>query len=292
LFQSDAASGQFTSLAAKEVHRYAQALRLGYAQVQRTGLLTMRDIVTIQETLEGNRAGFRKVLGTALKHSQTGEVVYMPPQHPEQIIQYMGNLEAFLNNDELCDWDPLTKMAVIHHQFESIHPFYDGNGRTGRILNVLYMVKAGLLGSPVLYMSRYVNQHKSDYYRLLQAVRDTGEWSDWVLFLLTAVEETARQTTGLVLAIKQLMQDHKHKIRGGLPKIYSQDLVNNLFAHPYTKIEYVERDLGVHRLTATKYLDALCGIDILTKHRIGRDNFYMNNRLFQLLGSIYEPTAK
>lgn len=280
LYQSDAVSGQFASLAAKEVHRYAQALRLGYAQVQRTGLLTIRDILTIQETLEDNRAGFRKVPGTALKHSQT-----------EQILRHMGQLESFVNNDELCDWDPLTKMAVIHHQFESIHPFYDGNGRTGRILNVLYMVKAGLLGSPVLYMSRYVNQHKTDYYRLLQTVRDTGEWSDWVLFLLTAVEETARQTTGLVLAIKQLMQDHKHKIRGELPKIYSQDLVNNLFAHPYTKIEYVERDLGVHRLTATKYLDALCGIDILAKHRIGRDNYYMNKKLFQLLGSVYEPTA-
>lgn len=288
LYQSDAISGKFPSLAAKEVHRYAHALRLGYAQVQQTGLITIRDILTLQEILEENRAGFRKVPGTALKHSQTGEVVYTPPQHPEQIVQHMNNLETFLNDDTLCDWDPLTKMAVIHHQFESIHPFYDGNGRTGRIMNVLYMVKQDLLGSPVLYLSRYINQHKADYYRLLQNVRETGEWHEWLLFLLTAVEATARQTTGLVQAIKQLMQEHKHKIRGELPKIYSQDLINNLFSHPYTKIEYVERDLGVHRLTATKYLEALCRIEILTKHRIGRENFYMNRKLFQLLGSVYD----
>lgn len=190
----------------------------------------------------------------------------------------MNNLEIFLNDDTLCDWDPLTKMAVIHHQFESIHPFYDGNGRTGRILNVLYMVKQDLLGSPVLYLSRYINQHKTDYYRLLQSVRDTEEWNEWLLFLLTAVEVTAKQTTGLVQAIKQLMQEHKHKIRGELPKIYSRDLINNLFSHPYTKIEYVERDLGVHRLTATKYLEALCRIEILT----------MNYKLFRLLGSVYD----
>lgn len=283
LYRSDSLARQFISLAAKEVHNYATALKNGFEQVQSSGLLTNRDILAIQACIEENDAGFCVLPGTALKNQQTGEVVYTPPQHPDEVVQLMDNLERFINDDQLCDWDPLTKMAVIHHQFESIHPFYDGNGRTGRIINVLYLVQQGLLGSPVLYLSRYINQHKPDYYRLLQAVRDTGEWEEWLLFMLEAVDQTARQTTLLTHGIKALMQQHKDRLRNELPKIYSQDLVNNLFRHPYTKIEFVMNELQVHRNTASRYLEELVGIGLLSKHRLGKENFYLNDALFQLL---------
>lgn len=286
LYRSDSVARHFVSVAAKEVHSYATALRNGFEQVKRTGLLTHNDILAIQACVEENRAGLRKLPGTALVNGQTGATVYTPPQHPDDIVALMSNLERFINDDALCDWDPLTKMAVIHHQFESIHPFYDGNGRTGRIVNILYLVRQGLLGSPVLYLSRYINQHKADYYRLLQATRDTGNWTDWLLFMLDGVEQTARQTTALIIAIVALMQRHKHTVRAELPKIYSQDLINNLFRHPYTKIDFVMNELQVHRNTASRYLDELVRIGLLTRHKLGKENFYMNNALHELLSQV------
>ncbi|RYZ63303.1 MAG: Fic family protein, partial [Proteobacteria bacterium] len=206
LYRSDSLTRQFVTLSAKEVHNYATALRNGFEQVKRFGLLTTSDILQIQASIEENSAGFRKLPGTALKNQQSGEVVYIPPQHPDEIISLMGDLEAFINDDTRSDFDPLTKMAVIHHQFESIHPFYDGNGRTGRIINILYLVQQDLLGSPVLYLSRYINQNKADYYRLLQKVRESGLWEEWLLWMLEGVEQTSRQTTTLIRDIAALMQ--------------------------------------------------------------------------------------
>lgn len=283
LYRSDSASRLFVTLAAKEVHNYAAALRAGFGRVHRSGLLTNNDILTIQSDIEENRAGFRKLPGTALKNEQTGDVVYTPPQHPDEILALMGNLEQFINDPALSEWDPLTKMAVIHHRFESIHPFYDGNGRTGRIINILYLVQQGLLDSPVLYLSRYINQHKADYYRLLQAVRDDGHWQSWLLFMLEGVEQTAQQTTRLIVEIEALMQQHKHRLRTELPKIYSQDLVNNLFRHPYTKIEFVAQELQVTRQTAARYLDAVVELGLLGKHRLGKVNYYLNEDLYRRL---------
>lgn len=283
LYQSDVAARRFVTLAAKEVHNYAAALREGFEKVKRTGLITTNDILEIQARIEENRAGFRKLPGTTLKNDATGEVVYTPPQHPDEIVALMGNLERFLNEPDLCDWDPLVRMAVAHHQFESIHPFYDGNGRTGRILNILYLVQQDLLGSPILYLSRFINQNKNDYYRLLQHPRDTGSWEPWLLFLLEGIEQTAHQTTALVSGIQALMLSTKHRLRGELPKIYSQDLINNLFRHPYTKIEFLMEELGVTRKTASKYLEQLVGIGVLSKHKLGKDNYYLNNALFDLL---------
>ncbi|HPH70748.1 MAG TPA: Fic family protein, partial [Kofleriaceae bacterium] len=284
LFSSDSAAEIFASIAAKEVHNYATALRQGFEAVVRTQLLTINDILNIQALIEENNAGFRRLPGTALKHSGTGATVYTPPQHGDEIIALMTNLEAFINNDELCDWDPLVKMAVMHHQFETIHPFYDGNGRTGRILNILYLVKAGLLGAPVLYLSRYISQRKAEYYALLQAVRDqaplgnvAAAWEPWLLFMLGGVEETSRQTTALVIKIRELMAQHKRTVRAQLPKIYSQDLIDNLFKHPYTRVEFMTKDLLVHRNTATTYLDALVGIGLLSKHKRGKESYYLND---------------
>ncbi|NJM67209.1 MAG: Fic family protein [Acaryochloris sp. RU_4_1] len=299
LFRSDAASQKFVTVAAKEVHFYANALRYGFEQVRSQGLLTNNHILKVQSIIEENSAGFRTLPGTALKNEATGEVIYSPPQDANEVVALMENLERFMNDEALCDWDPLTKMAVIHHQFESIHPFYDGNGRTGRIINILYLVQQGLLKIPVLYLSRYINQNKGEYYRLLQAVRlervksvesgklDVGSgeveiWEDWILFMLEGVEQTSRQTIVLVDEIKRLMWVMKQRMRDELPKIYSQDLLNNLFRHPYTKIEFVTDELQVHRNTAMKYLDELVRLGLLSKHRFGKENYYINDDLFEL----------
>lgn len=292
IYRSDNATRHFVTLAAKEVHNYAAALRDGFEQVKRSGLLTTNHILAVQAGIEENSAGLRKLPGTALKNDLTGEVVYTPPQHPDDIAALMGNLERFINQPDLCDWDPLTRMAVIHHQFESIHPFYDGNGRTGRVINILYLVQQGLLETPVLYLSRYINQHRADYYRLLQAVRETGAWEEWLLFMLEGVAQTAAQTTTLVVDIKALMQQTKHRLRTELPKIYSQDLINNLFRHPYTKIDFVMAELMVHRNTATKYLDELVRIELLSKHKVGKVNYYLNQPLFELLHAVGVRNAR
>jgi Fic family protein len=285
LFKSDAFPSLPDNPAAKEVHHYTQALRTGYKLVHKTGLLTANHIIEIQAELEKNKAGFRKLPGTALKNN-AGDTVYTPPQDADSIAALMRDLEQFINDDESFDADPLIKMAIIHHQFESIHPFYDGNGRTGRIINVLYLMQKGLLNIPVLYLSRHIVRTKADYYRLLQAVRDQNDsprsWEAWVLYMLTAVELTAQQTIDTVDAIKQALMDYKHRIRAGY-KFYSQDLINNLFRHPYTKIEFVERDLKVSRLTATKYLDALTDGGYLHKKKVGRSNYFINITLNDIL---------
>lgn len=271
----------FSSPAAKEVKNYTNALKKGFDLVRKNRVLSNNYILQIQEELEQNDAGFRKQPGTTLKNSK-GEIVYTPPQDYNTIVSLMKNLENVINDAAFMGVDPLVKMAAIHYQFESIHPFYDGNGRTGRIINILYLVTQDLLNLPILYMSGYIVKNKSEYYRLLQAVRDTNEWEAWILFMLDGVEKTAFQTILMINHIRELMHSYKHGIRTKLPKIYSQDLLNNLFRHPYTKIEFVMEDLGVTRLTATKYLNKLCQEGFITKQKYGRSNFYINQPLYQL----------
>ena len=277
-----------TSPAAKEVARYNRALRVGFDAVRHSGLLIGNHIIEIQSTLEQNRAGYRQVPGTVLKNG-AGQVVYTPPT-PERLPGLMSDLERFINDNELFNADPLVKMALIHHQFESIHPFYDGNGRTGRIVNVLYLVKEGLLDTPVLYLSRAIVQSKADYYRLLQEVRERDQWEPWVLYMLGAVERTAQDGIATIGAIKTALMQTKHRIRAGY-KFYSQDLLNNLFSHPYTKIEFLQQDLKVSRLTATRYLDALAADGLLKKQKIGRSNYYINEPLFRILAGVAPPTG-
>lgn len=267
--------------AAKEVRRYVQALNAGFDLVRTQGLLTGRHIQQIQFVLKGDTAGYRKLPGTALKNTR-GETVYTPPQDPAVILDLMSDLERFINDPDVFDADPLIKMALIHHQFESIHPFYDGNGRTGRVINVLYLVQQGLLGIPILYLSCHLVRTKPEYYRLLQGVRDQNGWEDWTLYMLTAVEETARWTIGVVSAIQAALLDYKHRIRAD-HKFYSQDLINSLFMHPYTKIDFVAHDINVSRLTASKYLEALTDGGFLEKRRLGRSNYYINTALYGLL---------
>ena len=198
----------------------------------------------------------------------------------------MANLEAFINRPAMSEIDPLIKMAIIHHQFESIHPFYDGNGRTGRIINVLYLVINRLLDLPILYLSRYITQNKSQYYKLIQAIRDkeenSQEWEEWILFILKGVEQTALDTTRLVQGISALMQRYKQTLRPLFGKNYKHELLNNLFYHPYTKIEFMQRDLMVQRKTAAKYLNMMVDAKVLVVVRIGRENYYINHALMDL----------
>lgn len=272
---------EVTSAGAKEVAHYRQALRVGFEEVARSGLLTNQHILTIQAELERNGAGFRKLPGTKLRSSD-GTNVYTPPQDFDSIVSLMNDLERFINDESIYEADPLIKMALVHHQFESIHPFYDGNGRTGRILNVLYLVKQDLLDIPVLYMSRHIVKTKLDYYRLLQDVRDHDAWEDWVIYMLDAVEQTAAAGIQTIQSIKDLFYDYKHRIRAQY-KFYSQDLINNLFSHPYTRIEFVQNELKVSRLTATRYLDDLVEGGFVFKQKIGRTNYYINRPLFLIL---------
>jgi len=282
LYKSELNLDAFKSLEAKEVQNYILALKKGFELIKKDNLLTNRTIIEVQETLEDNNAGFRKLPGTALKNAVTGEVIYTPPQDYEEINQLMSNLEKYINDSEMQDCDPLIKMAMIHFQFESIHPFYDGNGRTGRIINILYLILEGLQNLPILYLSNYIIKHKADYYRLLQKVRDENLWEEWLLFMIKGIEITARETIELIIKIKDLMLDFKHKLRDNY-KFYSQDLLNNLFKHPYTKIEFLVNDLGVSRLTAGNYLNKLAEDKMLRKDKLGTGNYYINVDLFELL---------
>ena len=271
-----------TNPASKEVLNYAKGLKMGFEIVRNEQLLLNKHILLIQEQLEANKAGFRTQAGTKLINSHN-EVVYTPPQDKDEILNLMANLEKFINDPEFSELDPLTKMAIIHYQFESIHPFYDGNGRTGRIINILYLVLQGLLDLPVLYLSRYIIQHKTDYYKALQGVRTKSDWETLILYLLKGVEVTAIETIEMVQNIKTLMQQTKQLLRSELPKIYSQDLLNNLFKNPYTKIEFLAIDLDVTKRTAQNYLDTIAEIGLLSKLKVGKSNYYINENLIKVL---------
>lgn len=283
LFQADLQLEGPESAAAKEVALYRDALKLGFDQLQKSGgLITNRTLIEMFRLLKRREGGFRVTPGTALKNDATGDVVYVPPQDAREIEGAMAALERFINEDERSTLDPLIKMALIHHQFESIHPFPDGNGRIGRILNVLYLARAGLLEIPILYLSRHITRTKGDYYRLLQEVRTKGAWEEWALYMLEAVAQTAQTTLALVEGMRAQMVSAKRRMRDELPNLYSQDLLNNLFRHPYTRIEFVVTDLKVSRQTAAKYLDLLAEKGFVEKHRSGRSNYYINTALVRL----------
>ena len=283
LFKVTVLKGEKVNQAAKEVENYRAALRESYRQTRASGLIRLNDILQMQAIIEPDRAGIRKIPGTIIGNAETGEVVYTPPQHPDEIIELLDNLVTYINDDQLSELDPLIKMALIHHQFESIHPFYDGNGRSGRIINILYLVKNDLLDLPILYLSRYIVRTKTEYYRLLQSVRDENDWQSWVLYIIKGIEETAKETIVFINQIRTLVLETKRRMRSDLPKIYSQDLLNNLFFHPYTKVQFVIDQLGVSRITATRYLNQLAEHGFVSKHKMGRTNFYVNEPLLRLI---------
>ena len=267
---------------AKEVVNYRNAVWIGYEQIKKDDFINTKTIVKIQEAIEHNNAGIRKLPGTELKNSITGKTIYTPPQNEKDIRNYLKNLENFINNKD-DDIDPLIKMCLIHYQFENIHPFYDGNGRTGRILNVLYLVLNQLIDSPILYLSKYINETKQDYYRLFNDVRENNNYENWIIYILKGIEITSKETIKLIESIQNEMKSYKEEFRNKLPKVYSKELLESLFYEVYTKIAYVEKACSVTRLTATSYLNQLEGIGLLESEKIGRDKIYKNVRLIKLL---------
>ena len=281
LYQALSAKGIEPDPATKEVLRYREAALFGFHFIQQKGFLSTNAIISIQKLLEENNAGIRKLPGTALRNASTNKIIYTPPDDHDVILKLMRNLENYINEQD--DISPLIKMAVQHYQFESIHPFYDGNGRTGRIINILHIILNGLLESPVLYLSDYIINNKSDYYRLLQEVRTKNKWEDWILYVLKGVEETSHETIVQIKAIQKLFISTQEKIKKEAPKAYDKELIEILFEHPYCKTEIVTTRLKISRITASKYLKQLHSIGVLKSKQVWKETLYINTKLFDLL---------
>lgn len=267
--------------AAKEALRYRAALFSGY-ETLKTRPLTARTAIDICSRIKGVDMDVRKTPGTQLKNSFTGEVIYTPPDGQQRLRDLLGNWETFANAED--DIDPLVRMAVLHYQFEAIHPFLDGNGRTGRILNILVLIQAGLLDIPTLYLSRHIVRTKGDYYRLLQGVTLRGEWEPWILYMLTAVESTGTWTNGRIRAIRDLMSNTSDHVKAMAPAIHSHELIETIFALPYTRIgNLVERGIAM-RVSASRYLKQLVEIGVLVEEKRGRDKVFIHRRYMDLLG--------
>ena len=278
LFQyADRADG--ADPATKEALRYRTALYDGYTHLEDYPLCT-NTAVDICTKLRAVQTDIRKTPGTVLR-DQNNNVVYTPPVGEDSIRELLANWERFIHGDD--DLDPLVKMAIAHYQFECIHPFPDGNGRTGRILNILYLIQSELLSLPILYLSRFILERRDDYYTLLRRVTEEGDWESWILFMLEAVESTSRWTTDKISIVRALMAETTEYVREKLPKIYTHELVQALFAQPYCRIDnLVERGVA-KRQTASTYLKQLVEIGVLEEMSVGREKLYINTRLLQEL---------
>lgn len=266
----------------KEVINYRKAIFKGYDLIKKQGFLRINDIDSIQKTIVENNAGIRALAGTVLKNDKTGEIVYTPPQEKDEILDLLSNFLEHFNINQ-TNLSPLIKLAVLHYQFESIHPFYDGNGRTGRILNILYLIINDLLDIPILYLSSYINKNKTDYYKLLNQVNRTDQWVDYILYMLKAIEETANNTIRKVNKIKEQLEKTIETVRKKAPKIYRKELVELIFEQPYSKIEFVVEKLKVERKAASRYLKKLEEIGVLKSQKIGREKLYLNEELIEIL---------
>ena len=281
LYRAFADDSEKVNLQTKEVLRYNDALWHGYNSLKNGRLLTTALFTEIVHIIKGTDAGVRKTSGTRIG-GRDGEIIYTPPEGEKLLRDKLENLEQFLYSES--DLDPLIKLAVLHYQFEAIHPFSDGNGRAGRILNILYLIEAGLLEMPVLYLSRYIIEHKPLYYEGLRRVTEEGDWEKWLLFILHAVEETAVATNRRVIEIRDLMQEIGEQVRRESPKIYSKDLIEVLFSQPYCRIRFIEQaNIVKSRQAASRYLQELTRIGILTRVTSGRETYYLNDRFLQLL---------
>lgn len=282
LFEAFSAADKNFDLQTKEVLRYRQALWAGYNQLKDRPLSTNL-FIDIVQTIKRNEAGIRKTLGTVIANPNTNKIIYTPPEGENLIRDLLKNLEWFIHSDD-DDLDPLVKMAVIHYQFEAIHPFNDGNGRTGRIINILYLVLEELLTLPVLYLSGYIISRKGDYYRLLRKVTEEADWESWILFMLEAIENTARETTSKIEGIIALLEETIDEAKARLPdRVYSKELIELLFEQPYCKIKFLV-DKGIaQRQTAGDYLNELENIGILESKKSGREKLYLNTALYNLL---------
>ena len=266
--------------ATKEALRYGKALYSGFQSLS-TRPLTKQTAIEVCSTIKGLDMEIRRVPGTNLIEASSGRVIYTPPSGEAVLLEKLANWEKFIHEE--IEFDPLVQLAVMHYQFEAIHPFTDGNGRTGQILNILFLVDLGLLEIPVLYLSRYIIGHKQDYYQYLDRIATQGDWESWILFMLDAIQETAKWTTQKIQAIRQLMEITTEYVKANRPKVYNRDLLDLIFVQPYCRIANVV-DAGIaHRQTAANYLKELCEIGVLKETKVGRDKLFIHPRFLQLL---------
>ncbi|SKA18720.1 Fic family protein [Sediminibacterium ginsengisoli] len=279
-----AAEEAYASYAAKEVLSYKDALYKGLEKMKLQGnLLVTNTMIEVVQTIKQNNSGIRNTPGTALKNAINGEIIYTPPCCEDVLREKLAALERFINDATVSPMDPLIKMAFIHYQFESIHPFIDGNGRAGRILNALYLVQQGLLTQPVLYLSSYIVTYKAEYYQLLRGVTEKNNWNDWVMYVLTAVMETAQLSTRKIRELLALKQEYERRMREVLGGSFSYNLLQLMFTLPYLKIELLERKNIAHRQTASGWLKKLSEAGLLKPQKIGRTTYYINHRVINLL---------
>jgi Fic family protein len=279
-----AAEVENASHSAKEVLSYREALYVGLEKMKsQHNLLTTNTMIEIVQTIKQNKAGIRNTPGTALKNAINGEVIYTPPCCEEVIRDKLSALERFINDNSIADLDPLIKMALIHYQFEAIHPFADGNGRTGRIINALYLVQQELLTQPVLYLSSYIVKNKTEYYQLLRGVTEQNNWHDWISYIITALVETSQITTRKIKNMLALKDEFEREMKIVLGSSYTHDLLQLMFTLPYLKIELLESKQMAHRQTASTWLKKLAAAKILSPHKMGRTNYFVNYKLMGIL---------
>lgn len=271
--------------AEKEILNYRDALLEGFRLLQKDGFLNTNSIIQIQSILEPNKKGIRNIPDVALRNSRTREVRYTPPEGPDIIRDKMKNLEDYFNNiEEFDDIDPLIRAAVIHYQFEAIHPFFDGNGRTGRMLIVLYLVKVGRLDLPILFLSKYILENQEDYYKLLLEVTSKNNWREWVIYLLKGIDKQAQETKEKIIAIKDLMSVYKNmEVELGKAGVMSGAVIDYLFSNAFYTQQTMSLKLGVHRNTAAKYFSELEILGVVKKFKYKRENIYYNETFIKIL---------
>ncbi len=278
LYQGISADYKNADLQTEEVILYRKALLVGFEMVKVKGFLRRQDVDDLQAILIGNGAGIRKTPSTQLINDKTGSIIYTPPE-PQFISGLMDNLMEYFNTCE----PTLINLAIIHHQFESIHPYYDGNGRTGRLINILYLLVKNILDIPIVYLSSYIAKSKSEYYKLLNNVNLLENWEEWMDYILKGLTDVSQETLNKIVRIKSSLDDTIEKLKSEIPRIYSRELVETLYENPYCKVEFVVRNTGVERKSAARHLDLLVGLGILTKNRVGKENFYINSSLMKIL---------
>ena len=282
LYQAMTSEKKNLPASTKEVINYREAIFKGFNIIQKNGILKLKDLLHLQEMIVENDAGIRSIPGTVLRNDKTGEVVYTPPQDKKEIQDLLANFLDHFNRTD-TDTSPLVNLAILHHQFESIHPFYDGNGRTGRILNILYLIMNQQLDLPILYLSSFIIDHKEDYHRLLNKTNAHTTWEDWIIFMLKAVEETARNTIQKISNIGDLLEETIHFTRENAPKIYRKELIELLFEQPYSKIDFVTQRIGLERKAAARHLKKMKEIGVLESIKVGRETIYINRKLLEVL---------
>ncbi|HYK76441.1 MAG TPA: Fic family protein [Daejeonella sp.] len=282
LYQALAADKIVTDPSTKEVLHYQSALWEGFSLVKEKGFLSTNLFIRLYNIIKKTEAGVRTITGTKISNHSTSEIIYTPPEGQTVINVKLKNLEDFINNPD-DDIDPLIKMAIMHYQFEAIHPFSDGNGRTGRILNILYLVNQDLLELPILYLSKYIIENKAAYYSGLRSVTENNKWEEWVLYMLHAVEKTALYTQQKIDGIVKLMYDTEIRMKAEAPDIYSKDLLDIIFRMPYSKRKSLEGLVSLK--TAGQYLNKLVEKQFLIDVKVGKEKLYINMPLFNLLKS-------